>query len=109
MYNKDSENGIGDRMIQNLLEKEPKEAFVLACGEKKTAYYHERAKISLDLHKKFYYNSAMIAFYEAGELAGLIREIMDSCEAISGGNSSSTLVSKRYLSDSRIIFSPVKR
>ncbi len=84
MYNKDSENGIGDRMIQNLLEKEPKEAFVLACGEKKTAYYHERAKISLDLHKKFYYNSAMIAFYEAGELAGLIREIMDSCEAISG-------------------------
>ncbi len=71
----------GDKAIQRLLEEEPKDAFLLPCGEKKLAFYLESAKVSLDLHKKFYYSSPVMAFYQAGEMAGLIRDIMNSCEA----------------------------
>ena len=82
LYSAESQNGTSDRMIQKLLEEEPKDAFSLACGEKKAAYIRERAKISLDLHKKYYYNSTLMAFYEAGEIAVLIREVLESCESI---------------------------
>lgn len=83
MYSAASEDGVSDKMVQKLLEEEPQDAFALSCEEKKLAYYQECAKVSLDLHKKFYYNSPVMAFYEAGEIAGLIREIIDSCEAVS--------------------------
>lgn len=78
-----AEDVAGDKVIQQLLEEEPQDAFALACGEKKLAYYLECAKVPQDLHKKFYYNSSVMAFYQASEIAGILREVLSSCEAIS--------------------------
>lgn len=77
-----AEDVAGDKAIQRLLEESPKDAFPLACGEKKLAYYLESGKVSLDLHKKFYYGSPVMAFYQTGEIAEMIRDTMASCESV---------------------------
>ena len=78
-----SAEGMDNSDISRLLKEEPKTAFPLICDSKRIQFYQECAKVAQKLHKEFYYGSSFMAFYQAGEIAGMVREVLNSCEEIS--------------------------
>lgn len=78
-----SAEGMDNSDISRLLKEEPKPAFPLICDSKRIQFYQECAKVAQKLHKEFYYGSSFMAFYQAGEIAGMVREVLNSCEEIS--------------------------
>ena len=60
----------------------PDELFSLHSSADKISNYQEYAKVLLDIHKKYYYNSKVMAFYQTGEIAEVIREVLNSSGAI---------------------------
>lgn len=71
-----------DGIPEEFLEKDPRKLFQLKCGDKKTAFFQECAKVQLDVHKKFYYNSSDMTLYQAGDVAGIIEEILTCSESL---------------------------
>lgn len=71
-----------DEVPKQFLSREPEHAFPLQCGQAKVSYYIESLKTPLSLHKKFYYSSSIMAFYQAGELSQVIRDAMESHQAL---------------------------
>lgn len=61
----------------------------LNCSEDKLSNYLEYAQVSLENHKKYYYNSVTMTMYQIREISFLLQEIMDSCRNI-----------QKYLNDS---------
>lgn len=70
--------GVQERFLNDAEEKPPKELFPLKCDADKVSNYQEYAKILLEIHKKYYYNSKHMAFYQTSEIAAVIGEVLDS-------------------------------
>lgn len=63
--------------------KEPlEEAYKLQCRDDMVANYKEYAKVLLDIHKKYFYNSKTMAYYQTGEITEVIKEVLRSSESI---------------------------
>lgn len=79
--------------IKTLLKADAKDfsesVLNLNCSRDKLFNYLDYARISLENHKKYYYNSVTMTLYQIREIASLLQEIMHSCRNI-----------QKYLNDS---------
>lgn len=71
-------DGMKGEFSADFLKEFPEDIFELECGEQKAVFYRESAKVSLDLKKKYYYNSSIMAIFQAEELSYVIRDIGES-------------------------------
>ncbi len=54
----------------------------LNCSEEKMSNYLDYANISLDNHKKYYYNSVKMAVYQVKEISSILKEVLRSSQEI---------------------------
>ncbi len=54
----------------------------LNCSEEKMSNYLDYANISLDNHKKYYYNSVKMAVYQVKEISLILKEVLRSSQEI---------------------------
>lgn len=59
-------------------DRNPKQLFCLKCDKKKVCNYREYADVFLEIHKKYYYNSKNMAFYQTEEIFKIIWEVLES-------------------------------
>lgn len=71
-----------DKFVLDESEKSPKQIFQLKCDDDKITNYQEYAKVLLDVHKKYYYNSKTMALYQTKEIAEVIQEVLKSSQDI---------------------------
>ncbi len=55
----------------------PESMFQIKCPKDKLANYFEYVQVPLELHKKFFYNSKTMAYYQAGEISEMIHEVLN--------------------------------
>ena len=70
------------KFVSDETETLPEKIFQLECSDDKIANYQEYAKVLLDVHKKFYYNSKTMALYQTKEIAEIIQEVLKSSQDI---------------------------
>lgn len=80
--NYDAAMSAGIQVSGQYLEEEPKNLFHFDNDKKEIFYYQECAKVPIDIQKKYYYYSSVMAFYQTEKLSSMIYEIMQSNFAI---------------------------
>ena len=81
-YELAQKDGMKDGMPESVPEISPDEIMESETGDRDAEFYRECAKVSLDLKKKVYYQSEMMALYQAEKIACVIQEILQSCDTV---------------------------
>lgn len=74
--------GLREEIPDGFLKETPEEILAMESEEQRISYHRECAKVPLDVKKKFYYNSDVMALYQAEEISYIEKEIQESCKEI---------------------------
>ncbi len=62
-------------------DEAPRAAFQLESGEDRVSCYQELVNIPLEIHKKYYTGSKLVALYQSSEIADVIQEVLTSYQS----------------------------
>ena len=74
--------GMREEIPEDFLKEIPEEILDMDSEEQKISYHREAAKVPLDIKKKYFYNSDVMALYQAEDISYLEKEIQKSCQEI---------------------------